>query len=115
MKNIERLFNVIDNSLFMTTGKLDYDRITDAILVLCKEISNYEGETEFMWSIGEYGLCDLGDLIVGAYWHYTEYYNGMGSKNYAALCALGEILRPNMALVEEENEAYIALNNLAKE
>ena len=41
LKNIERLFNVINRSVFMTTGTLDYDRVTDATIRLANEVHEY--------------------------------------------------------------------------
>ena len=117
MKNINRLFKVIDNSLFMTTGQLDYDRITDAIIKLSNAVHSFEGDTEEIWYIGEHGNCCLSDLIVGAYWHYTEYHGGQYSKGYAALCALGQVFNPNMSGAPDpdcsEYIAYESLNDMA--
>lgn len=112
--NIKRLFKVIDRSLFMTTGSLDYDRITDAIIALANTVSKTETD-ENVWYIGEYGMCSLDDLIIGAYWHYTEWHGGQWSKGYAALCALGQIFSPGMTMPEDENAAYIQLNTMAEE
>ena len=57
----------------------------------------------------------LMDLIVGAYWHYTEWHSGQWSKGYAALSALGRIYSPNMETVDPDNMAYQGLNRLAAE
>ena len=103
-RNIRRLFAVIDTSLFMTTGKLDYDRITDAIIVLANAIhendSGYDGDS--IWYIGEGSVCDLSGLIVGAYWHYTEWHSGQSSPGYAALSALSQVFQPGMTNMESE-------------
>jgi len=114
LHNIERYFRVIDNSLFMTTGNLDYDRITDAIIKLSSAITEYDGDTESMWYIGEYGSCDLASLIVGAYWHYAEWHAGQWSKGYAALSAVGQVFDPGMSSVEYDNQAYLQLEDMAK-
>ena len=111
--NIERYYRVIDNSLFMITGKLDYDRITDAIIALSNAVHDYDGDTESIRYIGEHGMCCLSDLIVGAYWHYTEWHAGQWSKGYAALSALGRVFNPGMTCPETGNEAYLALNHMA--
>jgi len=111
-KNIVRLFNVVDRSLFTILGRLEYDRLTDAIIKLADTLNEVETD-ESIWYIGEFGACCLDDLIIGAYWHYTEWHGGQNSKGYAALCALGQIFEPNMSSVEEENLAYQALNELA--
>ena len=121
LNNINRLFRVIDNSLFMTTGNLNYDRITDAIISLARAIDNYDSdqyddESDKLWAIGEYGACGLADLIVGAYWHYSEWHAGQWSKGYAALSALGRIFTPNMSSLDSDSpefEAYQALESMA--
>lgn len=117
LKNINRYFSVIDNSLFMTTGNLDYDRITDAIIKLSNAVNDYDGDNDDMWCIGEYGSCDLTSLIIGAYWHYTEWHAGQWSKSYAALSALSQIYQPGMTSIESESpefEAYRQLDDMAK-
>ena len=104
----------------MTTGNLDYDRVTDAIIILARAVhylddgsSNPDDDHDRLWCIGEGGECDLADFIVGAYWHYTEWHDGQYSPTYAALCSLGTVFQPGMSSVESDNEAYIALNSLA--
>ena len=115
--NIKRLFKVIDNSLFMTTGNLDYERITDAIISLSNEVHNIPDDdsedAESIWYIGEYGNCCLPDLITGAYWHYSEWHGGQWSQGYAALSALGEVFQPGMTTPESDNLAYTMLNDIA--
>lgn len=113
MCNITRLYNVIDNSLFMVTGNLDYDRITDALIKLADTLATTETD-ESVWYIGECRTCCLDDLIIGAYWHYTEWHAGQYSKSYRALCALGQIFSPGMSYPEDENEAYLVLNAMAE-
>lgn len=112
-RNIERLFNVIDKSLFFITGTLDYERITDALIVLSNELINTETD-ESIWYLGECGNCMLGDLIEGAYWHFTEWHSGQFSKGYAALSALGQIFDPGMSCSDEDNTCYQSLNELAE-
>lgn len=112
--NINRLFNTVNNSLFMTTGKLDYSRITDAIIKLSNEVIDFEGEGGDIWYIGEGGNCCLMDLITGAYWHYTEWHGGQYSKGYAALSVLGQIYSPNMEDVDIQNDAYTSLHHMAE-
>ena len=119
--NIKRLFCVIDQSLFTISGKLDYNRITDAIIALCNAIehycdpNNFDHDSESIWYIGEGGNCCLSDLIIGAFWHYTEWHSEQWSKGYQALSVLGDIFSPGMSYPESDNEAYRALNSLAEE
>jgi len=112
--NLQRLFNVINNSVFTINGKLDYFRVTEAVILLANEVHKYEGETEDIWTIGEGGECTLDEFIVGAYWHYTECHDGQYSKGYEALSALGQVFKPNMASVEQDNTAYRTLNDMSK-
>jgi len=115
IQNVKRVFKVIDNSLFMISGKLDYDRVTDAIIKLADLVNDSPADdSDELWSIGEFGTCSLPDLIVGAYWHYTEWHGGQWSKGYAALSALGSVFSPNMSTPEYGNEAYMALDEAAQ-
>ena len=116
LHNVKRVFNVIDNSLFMITGKLDYDRVTDAIIKLADMVHRFPLSVDGyeLWDIGEHRSCCLADLIVGAYWHYTEWHGGQSSQGYHALSALDRVFTPNMSMCEDDNEAYQALNQMAK-
>ena len=111
MKNIERLFNVVNRSLFRIDGNLDYERTTQAIIKLCSAINDYDGESESLWYLGEFGDCMLDDLIAGAFWHYTEYHGGQYSIGYAALSALGSIYDPGMESGVPDNPAYQELQH----
>jgi hypothetical protein len=68
--------------------------------------------------IGEFNEACLADLIIGAYWHYSERHAGMYSNGYAALSALGRIYWPNMETGPEtetgEHSAYTMLNELVE-
>ena len=111
MNHINALFKVVDHNLATINGTMDYDRITDTLIALANSVHNTDDEID--WEIGEFGMFCLSDLIVGAYWHFTEWHAGQTSKSYAALCALGQVFNPGMSDVEEDNEAYILLNELA--
>ena len=127
LNNIKRYHRVIDNALFYvrrrssmiggqwvaTIIEPDYDRVTDAIISLSNAVHDYDGDTMDVWDIGEGGQSTVSELIVGAYWHYTEWHSGQWSKGYAALSALGQVFNPGMTMPETENEAYLALNDKA--
>ena len=113
LRRINRLYRVIDNSLFMVTGNLDYSRITDATERLAHAIAEYDGDNDDWLYIGECRACALADYIVGAYWHFSEWHGGQWTDSYRALCALGRIFDPGMTYPEIDNEAYQALNALA--
>ena len=112
LSSIKRLHNVIEQSLFMTTGKLDYDRVTDALITLSNAVYTYDGDNEDWFYIGELSNCSLADLIPGAYWHYTEWHSGQWSKGYAALSALGQVFRPGMTSLEPDTAEYDVYNAL---
>ena len=114
LRNIERLYRVIDRSLFYTDGNLDYARLTDAFISLSNAIMADDSDTETIWSIGEYSSVSLDNLIVGAYWHFTEWHDGQASTSYAALCALGEVFQPGMSSVEPDDLTYEQLNAIAQ-
>jgi hypothetical protein len=105
------LFNVVNHNLATINGTMGYDRITDTIIGLANAVHN---DPEPDWYIGEGGEFCLDDLIIGAYWHFTEWHAGQYSKGYAALCALGQVFNPGMSTVEDENAAYTLLNDLAQ-
>lgn len=111
-RNITRLFNVIDRSLFTIVGKLDYDRVTDALIKLANTLHETETD-EFVWCIGGHSNCCLDDLIVGAYWHYTEWHGGQQSKGYQALSALGQVFTPNMSSLDPDAPEYVTYEMLA--
>ena len=118
-RNIQRLFNVAYSTIATTQGQLSYDRVTVALTRLCDEIKETETD-EFIWGeVGEFGEFNLGDLLVGAYWHFVEWHAGQSSQSYAALCALGSIFSPGMSCEPEpetgEHSAYELLNQQAKE
>lgn len=75
-RNIERFYNVAYNSLFTINGTLSYDRVTDCLIKLANELSATDTDEEDVWTCGEFNEAALADLIVGAYWHYTEWHGG---------------------------------------
>jgi hypothetical protein len=112
LRRIELLFNAISRSLFRIDGKLSYERATEGFIRLCGALKDAETD-EYIWSLGEFGECTLGDLIVGAYWHYTEWHSGQSSQSYGALSALGTIFSPGMGGIEPDNCAYQQLEVMA--
>ena len=112
MNHINQLFNVIDHNLATINGTMDYDRITDCIISLANAVHKPDVLPEDIWSTGEGGEFCLDDLIIGAYWHYTEWHGGQWSKGYAALSALGQVFSPGMSY-PENNSAYMLLDAMA--
>ena len=114
MNHINALFKVVNHNLATINGTMDYDRITDTLTALANAIHSLPDSDIVDWDIGEFGEFCLDDLIIGAYWHYSEWHNGQWSKSYAALSALGRVFNPGMTYPEPDNSAYILLNDLAE-
>lgn len=104
--------------LSMNTNSLgaNYEYI-DQITELSNVIADYEGETETIWHLGEFGEYTLDALLVGAYWHFTEWHAGQWSSSYAALCAIGRVFNPGMTDGPEPDSSeyyvYTELDSLA--
>ena len=115
---IECMFDQIHTALFRMGPSLDYSQVTTRLMALSNLIGALDNDSdsnnELLWSVGEFTECDLQALIIGAYWHYTEWHAGQASISYRTLCALGNIFSPGMSGIEEENEAYQALQEMAE-
>ena len=94
LNHIKRLHRIIERSLFEINPPLAYDRVTTALERLANWVFDYPGDSDELWSIGECGCCDLGSLLVGAYWYYADNHNGQWSDEYRTLCALGTVYNP---------------------
>ena len=113
-RNAARYLAVIDHNLGNISGTMDYSRITECIIRLADYLSDNETSEETWW-LGEHGyLGGLDDVIVGSYWHFTEWHSGQWSQGYRALSALGGVFTPNMSSPEPDNDTYQLLNDLAE-
>ena len=113
-KNAARYLAVIDHNLGNINGTMDYFRITECIIRLADYLAENETSEETWW-LGEHGyLNGMDNIIVGAFWHYTEWHGGKWSQGYRALSALGRVFEPNMSLPEPDNDTYQLLNDLAE-
>lgn len=116
IRNLHRLYNVSYNSISTINGRLSYDRVTDCLISLAEMVQETETGEFTLTDIGEGNEFCLADLIVGAYWHYTEYHGGQSSKGYKALSELSVIYWPNMetgpAPDSGEQNAYEMLRRL---
>lgn len=117
LRKLHRLHNLIEQNLFMRGRNLSYDRLTIAFTRMIDEIPKMSDE--FIWdAVGEHSSASLGDLIVGAAWHYMEWNNGQNSQEYKAYCAASSIFSPGMADGPEEDgcdmDVYNALNAMAQ-
>ena len=120
IKNITNLYNLIDLSIGSINPPLDsYSRVTDAIISLANAVADYDGDSDDIWYIGEFGyMGGLDNLIIGAYWHYTDWHGGQWSQGYAALCSLGRVFSPNMSMLDDDDAefmTYQALETLVNE
>lgn len=106
LEAIEEKFNLLQKSIMFEDGTLSYDEIQDELINLCQLIEELHGYDESLWSIGEYTDCTLDSLIVGAFWHFTEWHDGQESKSYAILCALGSIFSPGMSTLDEDSPEF---------
>ncbi len=112
LRRVRRLFAVCERSLFRIDGTLGYGRLTAALTALANAVHAYSGDSDDMWSLGEYGEAALTDMLPGAYWHFAEWHNGQWSDEYAALSALGMVYKPGMEEGEVDNATFLALETL---
>lgn len=117
LRNITRLYNVAYNTIGTINGRLPYERVTDCLIKLADMVAEKETPEFFLQETGEFNEFALDSLIIGAFWHYTEFHKGQNSKEYAALSSLGRIYSPGMESAPEpesgEYSAYELLNELA--
>ena len=117
ISNIKKLYDLIEKSVFTTTGTLDYDQVTDAIISLANAVHGYPGDNDDLWYMEGQYTC-LADFIPGAYWHYSEWHAGQWSNGYEALSALGSVFSPGMSSLDDdspETGTYVALNTMAEQ
>lgn len=113
---IERVRAIVEKSLTRVDSTLDYPRTIEA-LTLLGNVVNAADTDEDTWSLGECGYS-LDSLIVGAYWHLSEWHGGQWSESYAALCSLGNVFSPGMTSGPEPDSCemlvYQDLETMAK-
>lgn len=105
---IERAFHrIMRSSMWRTDGEAI--NLPAALIELGNAVADNETD-ESTWSLGGESLnCDLGSLIVGAYWSCTGWHAGQSSDSYAALCALGRVFSPGMTSgPEPDSSEFIA-------
>ena len=97
-----------------TDCAFSYDDVLEKLTELCEEINATETD-EFIWSLGELGAFTLDSLLIGAYWHLTEWHDGQDSLSYACMCAVGSIFDPGMSDGPEEDSSEQHVYNLLEE
>jgi len=102
-RNIERYRAIVEKALTRTDSTLDYTRTVEAIERLAYLVTATETD-ETVWYLGEFGY-PLDSIIVGAYWHFTEWHSGQWSDGYRVLSALGGIFTPGMCAAGPEPDS----------
>ena len=95
VSSINRLHSLLYKNICTIDQTLSYDRIIEALRILGDTLDRYHGDNEDWIYIGEFTI-PIDDLIVGSYWHLTEYHAGQYSDTYKALCSLGSVFSPGM-------------------
>ena len=108
VEGFTELYENIRNEIL---NKRDYERATRLIILLAIQLE--EREESDVWWIGEDDEFSLAELIIGAYWHYTEWHGGQHSLEYRALSTLGQIFNPGMTTGPEEGGELYAYESLA--
>lgn len=108
IQKIETLFDEIQKSIFYIEAPLNYTQIQEKLIELC-EVLNETDIDESIWYIGEYTECTLDTLLVGAFWHFTEWHEGQDSLSYAVLSSLGSIYTPNYAALDKDNPSELGV------
>ncbi len=115
-RNIERLRAVAVRAITRTDSTLDYSRTVETLEKLANRLDATETD-ETVWCLGEFDVS-LDALIVGAYWHLTEWHAGQWSDGYRAMCALGNIFSPGCTSGPEpksvEKDVYSELERMAQ-
>lgn len=82
---------IMASRLFRTDGEII--KLSQAFIDLVAAIKN-EDTDSINWEMGDCTEACLSDLVVGAYWAFTECHGGQDCITYAALCALGTVFQP---------------------
>ena len=116
MDAINQLLKVATHNITRTGANMTYERVTETLIKLADTIMASETSEETWWLGDDYSLPDV---LVGAYWHYTEWHGGQWSQGYSALSAIGQVFSPGMSNLDDENysetEIYRMLNDMAVE
>ncbi|MBT60404.1 MAG: hypothetical protein CMA63_02480 [Euryarchaeota archaeon] len=107
-KAFGELYEKIQSAIF---AERDYERATKLITLMADQLR--EHETADVWWIGEHTEFTLAELVVGAFWHFTEWHGGQHSLEYRALSSLSLIFNPGMATGPEEGGELYAFESLA--
>lgn len=116
--NFEQLHSDLEKSIFTNEPVFTYDKIPAKFIELANVIANYPHDNEDWIYVGEYSNCDLASMIIGAFWHFTEWHAGQDSESYAAYSALSQVFHPGMTDGPDEDsteeDCYQMLGELAE-
>lgn len=108
VEGFSELYENIKRAMFT---ECDYERTTRLIILLAVQLREHDAAD--IWWIGNCTQFDLAELIIGAYWHYTEWHGGQSSLEYRALSSLGQIFKPGNTIAPEDGGALYAYESLA--
>lgn len=115
MEEIIKLQKEIENQLF---SGLDYKATLLNIKKLAELVDSLPDDYNNWYDIGETGLATVADMLIGTYWHLTEWHSGQWSDSYETLCVIGNVYKPGYCSGVEpdtsEHEIYQILNCLAE-
>lgn len=112
MNAVEKAWDKIEKSNIFRLDGPEID-LCDAINKLCDAV-NETDDDDWVY-IGERGECSVPDFLIGAYWALTEWHSGQSSPEYAAMCAIGAIYKPNMANGPEPESSEVTAYDMASE
>ena len=125
MEQIDAIREDLTISIHTIDPTLTYNELAPKFVELCDLINQITDESmddiesEELWCLGENSYASITDLIIGAFWHYTEWHSGQDSDGYKAYCALSTIYDCGMTSAPDETESewatYHSLGELAQE
>lgn len=118
LERIKQLHRITETNLFLVTGTLDYSRLIDAIALLADQVHDYDDgsdSAEAIWYLESLHCASIDSILVGAYWHLTEWHAGQSSNTYSALCRIGTVFNPGMTQgPEPESSEFDVYNELER-
>jgi len=118
IKQITKLHTDIERAIFYTDSNTTYDELIGLLHVFANLINDFEGDNDEWLYIGECSSATPDSLLIGAYWHLTEWHGGQYHPTYAAMCSIGQVFQPGMTNGPEEesseHDVYTALNTMAE-
>lgn len=105
MNQLTNLHAFINSAIFTIKPACTYQELTAKFIELCDIINKEDNDSEW-YHIGEHSESELGALVAGAMWHYTEWHSGQFSDSYAALSACSGIYDPGMTCAPDDSDEY---------